>query len=190
MTELENVLGINFIMNKELSHPLILLDASDDPPSDQFALFYREHVAAVRSIIFRYGIRDDLDDVTQQAFIKTWKVWHKLSKVSSPKNWLLRIAINSAIDAYRKRLKYPISQQMDSFPSSASGIPWEDTISPMLQQLSVEHRLVLILYAIEGYAMAEIAEILDIPLGTVKSRLYNARQKAMIILKKQGVSYD
>jgi RNA polymerase sigma-70 factor, ECF subfamily len=177
-------------MNKELSHPLILLDASADRPSDQFALFYREHVGAVRSIIFRYGVRDDLDDVTQQTFIKAWKEWDKLVQVSSPKSWLLRIAINSAIDAYRKRSKYPISHQMDSFAASSPSIHCEDTVSPMLQQLSVEHRLVLILYAIEGYSLIEIAEIFDIPLGTVKSRLYNARQKAMIILKKQGVSYE
>lgn len=136
-----------------------------------------------------YGIvgnRQDAEDLTQEAFIKAYSAIGSLKTDQAFYNWLLRITVNTGIN-YKKKLlgKSPIPlEQVDEliFPGESPEELAErhdrlQHITALVAELPADHRAVLVLREIEELSYDEIALALDIPLGTVKSRLKYARDK-------------
>lgn len=172
----------------KITNILGLATASEDSAS-AFDEFYRKHSGFVRNLLYRMGLRSELDDAMQDSFVKAWKGQKNFDGRSSEKTWLARITVNTALDYLRKRNRDPHNFGFDPDQVSSVGrSPDEALVEQALQSLKQEHRFVLVLSAIEGFTNAEIATMLSIPVGTVKSRLYHARQECEKALRRLGVS--
>lgn len=133
--------------------------------------------------------RDQADDITQEVFIKVFRNLYTFRSESSVKTWLLAITRNMALDyrrsAFLRRVTL-IGFSQPSFETGSSSAPAEAQVMEKLAindlwslvlKLPVKYREVLILYAHYQLSMKEMAEVLGVSEGTVKSRLFHARNK-------------
>jgi RNA polymerase sigma-70 factor, ECF subfamily len=128
-------------------------------------------------------VGDDADarDVTQEAFITAWRQLPSLRDVDRFDAWLYRIALNAARMALRSRGRRRL-REISLGPEGARRAAAESRatdagrLETALRQLSVEQREILALHHVDGRSVADIATILEIPTGTVKSRLFTARR--------------
>jgi len=151
-----------------------------------------------------YRILNDPDaaaDATQDAFFSAYKAMPKF-RGGSFKSWVLRIVTNACYDQLRVKQRRPTSS-LDDLPVEADHTFYlEDTselpdefverqelnrfIQAGINQLPAEQRLVLVLSDVQGLSYQEVAEVLDISLGTVKSRLSRGRAKVRDFLLERG----
>lgn len=149
------------------------------------------------------GNPDDASDITQDIFLKVYNNIDKFHDDSNFTSWLLRLAKNYCIDFWRKnkhnRKKIDLEDnlyhlQAGSDDSVAPNTPEESVIRKSdvkflrekLQLLPPDLRTLIIMRDIQDYSYQEIAEHLDIPLGTTKSRINRARTKLAKIVLKEG----
>ncbi|PSB03101.1 RNA polymerase subunit sigma [Merismopedia glauca CCAP 1448/3] len=159
-----------------------------------FSLLYKRYQQKVRSTLYRFGTNSNLDDLVQEVFIRVWKGLPRLRQTTHFSTWLYRITWNVATDEQRRwhqlyTQKQALSQnlQVISLSSQIEDMHYQDLVQRSLQTLSFDHRCVLVLHDLEERPQKEIAEILGIPVGTVKSRLYHARSYMRDYLKQQGL---
>ncbi|HYF04285.1 MAG TPA: sigma-70 family RNA polymerase sigma factor [Patescibacteria group bacterium] len=137
--------------------------------------------------------RDEASDLVQETYLKAFRFFDKFEPGTNCKAWLFRIMKNSYINRYRKISREPDKVDYDSIeefydtlrPESADSSNLEekffnnlldDEVSQALQSLPDDFRTVVILCDIEGFTYEEIAEFVDCPIGTVRSRLHRARK--------------
>ena len=147
----------------------------------------------------------DAQDVAQETFVRTYQALPAFRGASSFQTWLYRIASNLAIDTARSHRRrrwstVSINEPLDGEEHSELGRDLEDEVSlgpeeeleakeirqqvrEAIAELSDKLRPVIILYDLQGMSYQEIAQILGCPLGTVKSRLFNARNQLREKLK-------
>jgi RNA polymerase sigma-70 factor, ECF subfamily len=145
------------------------------------------------SVAYRQGLGlAEAEDVAQEAFIKAWLALPKYNpSAGSWRAWLCRIGINLAIDSHRR--ERPRLDMDDDLPDRGAG-PAEQAETTLqvqmvrraLAQLPPASRAALILCEYEGLSYAEIAAALDIPMGTVMSRLNYARRRLRELLVATG----
>jgi RNA polymerase sigma-70 factor, ECF subfamily len=141
---------------------------------------------------------EDAYDVVQDAFLNAYQSLNSFKGDSEFFTWLYRIAFNTAISLKRKkrvllsldgsRREEPIGEPIDGSELSQPGSGLERTegearLQKALSRLSAEHRAVLVLKDLEGQRYEDIAVILDVPIGTVRSRLHRARFELREILE-------
>jgi RNA polymerase sigma-70 factor (ECF subfamily) len=127
-------------------------------------------------------------DATQQTFIKAWRAASTYDPERSFSPWIYAIARRTAIDIYRKRARIVVSDQVDVV-SMAPGLEtvWEVfEVRSALDQLPDEERQVVKLSHFDGFTHGEIANLLGIPVGTVKSRSHRAHQRLLGLLVEDG----
>ncbi|MFM7195625.1 MAG: sigma-70 family RNA polymerase sigma factor [Bacteroidota bacterium] len=160
-------------------------------------LFNTEFLPTIRSLYnFAYRLtldEDDARDLVQDTYLRALRFIDSFKKGTNAKAWLFRILKNGFINEYRKKRREPVKvdyQEVEEFYNSEdSGKTITpdlrvdmlrnlvgDEISGALNALDVEFKTVIILCDLEGFKYEEIAGILDIPVGTVRSRLHRARQ--------------
>ena len=160
-------------------------------------IFDREFLPHIHSMYnFGYRLtldRDDAKDLVQDTYFKAFRFIESFQRGTNAKAWLFRILKNSFINEYRKKIKEPNKvdyQEVETFYNSddvdrqitpdlrvdALKDMIGDEISNALNALDVDFRTVIILCDLEGFKYEEMAKILDIPIGTVRSRLHRARQ--------------
>jgi len=152
---------------------------------ERFQKLYQKHHKMVRGLIYNMTDQDHLDDLVQEVFLKIWKGLPRFSFLSSEKTWIYRIAINTAVD-YLRRPRAEMIELNDEAGLHAERGSEQQDIQAALQCLDEAHRSVLILFYFENLKIQMIAKILDIPAGTVKSRLSVGRQKLKEILDQEG----
>jgi RNA polymerase sigma-70 factor (ECF subfamily) len=168
--------------------------------SPSFRELYRRYEQRVRSTLYQLCGSDGLDDLVQEVFLRVWKGLPKLRQASYFSTWLYRICWNVATDRRRQVAKYqpPLPEELalESAFSRPQDTPdlmqlhYQDLVRRGLQSLSLDHRTVLVFHDIEGISQKEIAEILKLPLGTVKSRLFYARSQLRKFFQAQEEVYD
>jgi RNA polymerase sigma-70 factor (ECF subfamily) len=138
------------------------------------------------------GNAADAEDVLQEALAGAFRGAGKFEARSSVKSWLTRIVVTQAARFWRtrrgKRDKPLDSESAAAMGADAGAAPAVDAkldLQQALQQLSEEHRQVLVLREIDGMSYEEIAAVLGVPRGTIESRLFRARGE----LKKRLKSY-
>lgn len=167
-----------------------LVSKSAAGDTDSFRLLYRRYLPKVRSTLFRLSGDIRLNDLTQEVFIKVWLALPNLKTHETFSAWIYRIAMNVAQDELRQRARNPFHPITDDPPASkdhARDLELSQLVELVLLNLDFAHRSVLVLHELEGLTEQEVAEALDIPLGTVKSRLFHARAKARALLAAKGV---
>jgi len=140
------------------------------------------------------GNAEGAQDITQDVFIKAFLALDTWRPDAAFAAWLLRIARNACLDVLRAQQRYPQvsleaqTEQLVAHSSSAEQHAIQtqrlEQLEEALSKLSVEHREILILRDIEGFSYQEIAELLDINTGTVRSRL--SRGRAALIQQING----
>ncbi len=135
---------------------------------------------------------DDAKDLVQETYLKAFRFIDSFQRGTNAKAWLFRILKNSFINDFRKKSKEPAKvdyQEVETYYNSddvdasiTTDLRVEavqdmigDEISNALNALAVDFRTVIILCDLEGFTYEEMAKILDIPIGTVRSRLHRAR---------------
>ena len=137
--------------------------------------------ALERFVYFKTPSKSDGDDILQEVLISAYKNMSEIKNSDSFKPWILRIAANKCNDFYRnlaKRHEIPLDEMTDNVVSmSRYGISETQVVRETLRSLADKDKQILFLYYFKNKLQAEIASILNIPVGTVKSRLHTAKQK-------------
>jgi len=126
----------------------------------------------------------DARDAAQDTFVTAWRQIGKLRDPERFDAWLQRVAVNAARMTHRARRRRGVREipagrvtGVDGLLATASPADADaSTLDLAMRRLPVEQRSILVLHHLEGHPIAVLAEILEIPLGTVKSRLHAARQ--------------
>lgn len=135
------------------------------------------------SICQRYSkSKSDAEDIFQDAFLKVYKNIHQVKSPVQLAGWIRTIFVNTSIDFYKKELKNaPLElSAVYEFRSTENSIYDQltyDEFLLLIDKLPLKMRIVFNLYSIEGYSHQEIAEQLDISIGTSKSNLHDAKKR-------------
>ena len=153
----------------------------------------REHYDAVFRFCARRVGSDKAADISQETFLTAQKALHKFRGDSTLSTRLFGIANNECRRYFRYTKVEPLLMEEGSpvlhSESAETGIIDRHSLNTALTRLSSEHREVVILHEIEGFTYDEVAEILKIPAGTVKSRLHHAfllLRKSLLIPSEVG----
>lgn len=164
------------------------------------ALVLRHQDRLFNSVLRVVGSRDEAADVAQDAFLNAYRKIESFRGDSAFYSWLFRIAMNVALTRKRRKKLEPVSldavqdaagdRTVDEDPASRPSSRMELTeqqsaVREALDDLSEEHRVVMVLKEIEGLKYEEIAEIVNCPVGTVRSRLSRARMELRDRLRRQ-----
>ena len=181
---------------------LLLKPMTNALPDLKRESFEREALVHL-DVLYRVALRlsgnpSDADDLVQETMLKAYRAWDQYEKGTNAKAWLLTILRHAFINEYRRRTRHPETVDLDKiepyavFPEVQDEDPQgaffdrivDDEVLRAIDQLPVAFRETLVLSDVEGMSYQEIAGILEIPVGTVKSRLFRARQLL------QGKLYD
>lgn len=162
-----------------------------------YADFEREaipHMDALYNFALKMtGDSDDANDLVQETYLKAFRFFDKFEKGTNCKAWLFRIMKNTYINNYRKKTKEPGKVDYDEIENFYENIKasstdsahlekelydnlLDDELSGAISSLPEDFRTVVILCDIEGMTYEEIADFIDCPVGTVRSRLHRARK--------------
>ena len=143
-----------------------------------YETLYRVHGGRMKSIAFHLlGNTSDAEDAVQEAFLKVYRGIQGFSGNASLSTWIFRILINTCRDIGRRRRRDPQQTGTQELPLTwAPNIPLRLALEKALGQLQDNHRLVFLLFEVEGLRHSEIASILEVPEGTSKAWLFEAKK--------------
>ena len=158
------------------------------PPISQL---YRQHRTRALAIARRIvGDADDAEDVVQDVFARLARKPEGFNGRAAWTTWLHRVMVNSSINwlrARRRRDRLSHEPQEPTSPEAhAVGVEMQRHFGEALQEVSDLQRQVLWLREVRGFSYPEIAQVLRIPEGTVKSSLHRGRVKALEVLEERG----
>lgn len=160
---------------------------------DRFGVLYRRYRQRVRSTLYQLCGPHGLDDLEQETFLRAWKGLPKFRRAAEFSTWLYRIAWNVASDCRRDLARRRSrDRELARTEATATQPDWKqlhygDLVQRGLDALPLEQRAVLVLRDLEDLPQKTVAEILEIPVGTVKSRLFQARATLRRVLEAEGV---
>jgi len=147
--------------------------------------------------------QSDAEDLVQETMVKAYRFWDKFEPGSNCRAWLFKIMTNIFINEYRSKSRTPVSVNMDDIDDNflygqlAALSPeknpeeqlfakiFDDDVKKAIEELPDDFRLVVVLSFLEDFSYQEIADIVDLQLGTVKSRLHRGRK----LLQKKLYDY-
>lgn len=175
---------------------LLRAHAAGDP--DAFAELVRRHRDRLWSVALRtLGDREEAADAVQDALLSAHRAAGRFRGDSAVTTWLHRIVVNACLDRVRRRQAHPTVPLPDGtrYPDQdTTGVPGREPAAPpvdhdtalvvreALAQLPIEQRAALVLVDLQGYSVAEVAEILGVAEGTVKSRCARGRTRLAVLL--------
>ena len=173
------------------SEDLDLIHQSQAGDTEAFGELVTKYRTKIFSMIYGIvGNECDAWDLAQESFLKAWRSIHRFQGRSSFYTWLYRITINVTSDSLRRRCRRSEVELDDAIPSflPGPGVNCEraeirEQVCAAPAQLTPEHRAVIVLKEIEELQYCEIAEILNVSIGTVMSRLFYGTKKLQSILK-------
>jgi len=159
--------------------------------------------ALLRTALRMTKNENDAQDLVQETMIKSYRFWDKFEPGSNCRAWLFKIMTNIFINDYRSKSRSPMAVNVDDIddnflygqlavgPKSVDpekelfAKVFDDDVKRAVENLPDDFRLVVVLSFLEGFSYQEIAEIADLQLGTVKSRLHRGRK----LLQKELYDY-
>jgi RNA polymerase sigma-70 factor (ECF subfamily) len=150
----------------------MLLRSARGGSADAFEQLFREHWPnAYRAALLVVHDQEAAEDIAQEAFLRAIRALDRFDRRRPFAPWLHRIVVNRAIDWARARASRQESELDGERPAPEQHRGLGDDVMTALAELSPEHRAVIVLRHLLGYSPSEIAEQLDLPRGTVNSRL-------------------
>lgn len=177
---------------------------------------FEEEIVPHLDAMYNFALRltsdpSDAEDLVQDTIVKAFRFFSSYEKGTNAKAWLFRILKNSYINNYRKQSKQPNQVDYDEVSEFYETIRADrtdtsdledkmfrelvdDDISQALEELPEDFRTVVLLCDVEGFTYEEIANMLDVPIGTIRSRLHRGRNLLKAQLKeyaeKRGYKED
>lgn len=160
------------------------------------------HIEALHTFAFHLTFdEDDASDLVQETYLKAFRFIEKYDRGTNAKAWLFKILKNAYINEYRRKSKQPTQvdfQDIVSYHDTDSDKVGKytdlrqelfenmmgDEVTGAINTLPVDFRTVVLLCDVEGFTYEEIAKIIDVPIGTVRSRLFRARNMLKDKLKE------
>jgi RNA polymerase sigma-70 factor (ECF subfamily) len=171
------------------------LPPSPSPSTDEKRASFENEALVHLDVLYRVALRltgspSDADDLVQETMLKAYRAWDQYEKGTNAKAWLLTILRHAFINEYRRKVRHPETVDLDAIEPFAvfaevqdedpQGAFFDrivdDEVLRAIDQLPEAFRETLVLSDVEGMSYQEIAQILEVPIGTVKSRLFRARQ--------------
>ncbi|HVM09744.1 MAG TPA: sigma-70 family RNA polymerase sigma factor [Acidimicrobiales bacterium] len=184
------------------------LPLADAERQQQFADQAMEHMPSLYTAAVRMTRNAaDAEDLVQETYLKAYRSWHSFKQGTNLKAWLYRILTNTFINSYRSKKRRPEESELDEvedlylyrrlggLEAAQSGRSAEDEVMDLftdedvkaaMEALPESFRLAVLLADVEGFSYKEIAEILDVPIGTVMSRLHRGRKALQKALFERG----
>ncbi|CAL4867384.1 hypothetical protein MMA231_01637 [Asticcacaulis sp. MM231] len=167
-----------------MSDPLI--KRAREGSSDAFSRLVADHQQAVRAFVRRLcAVPDDADDLAQEAFVTAWTNLHKLREGVAFKTFVCGIAYRKALND-RKRFNRSGARDTEwsglQDQSRSSTVDARLTVHAALQTLPIDQRAAISLCVAADYSHAEAADILGLPLGTIKSHILKGRARLNALL--------
>ena len=165
-----------------------------DDDATRLAALYDAHAAPVwRYVVHLTGDRAGADDVVQETLLRAWRTPRIMAQApESTRSWMFTVARHLVIDdvrSARRRREIGVAEPPESATSDATDALFEAIlIEEALAALSADHRAVVIRAYFGALTVAEIADELDIPQGTVKSRLHYGLRALRLALQEKGVT--
>jgi len=170
--------------------------ASKSDTRNRFTTLLRPHLDGLYQLAYRFcQNRDDAEDLVQDLLIKVYPRLDELESIENLKSWLATVLRHIFLDNLRRYKRSPIhlATEDDSVLESLSSNNEEpaqisektrefNKIQDGLMQLNEDQRVLLVLHDMEGYKLIELESMLDIPIGTLKSRIHRARARLREIL--------
>lgn len=172
------------------------IDAARHGDEQGFLSIYRSYSKKVRGLLVQLLGPDHLDDNVQEVFLRVWKGLSSLREAQALSSWIYRTTWNVAID-HRKRSAKQRAQFNEltnahtlapSESKTEASIDAKILVEKALASLDFEHRAVVVLVDLEDLSVEDTAQMMNIPAGTVKSRLFTARKRLRQFLESKGVS--
>ncbi|HIV96495.1 MAG TPA: sigma-70 family RNA polymerase sigma factor [Candidatus Agathobaculum stercoravium] len=167
-----------------------------------FEELVRRHEKRVYAVALRSsGSPEDAEDITQEVFLRAWRSIEEFRGDSGFSTWLFRITMNLCVDHARHKHAQPQTQPLvmgeeeserplpDTAPTPEEHLDNSELgreLAAALDEVSEEHRRIVLLRDVSGMSYTEIAEVLEISEGTVKSRLSRARIALRKVLLRRG----
>jgi RNA polymerase sigma-70 factor (ECF subfamily) len=162
---------------------------------------HQHRVFAVAGGILRR--REDVEDIAQQVFVKAYFSLKRFDQRAAFSTWLYKITVNECWDMLRKKKVRPLVYESDlseeqakqviaaegknsSGPDISERLEARERVERLMEGLDERDRLMLILKEVEGFAVEEIAQVLDLNANTVKVRLFRARRRIVNRVRKRG----
>ncbi len=177
--------------------------------SDKNKLFEKEllpHIDSLKTFAFHLTYNEnDADDLVQETYMKAYRFIDKYIEGTNAKAWLFKILKNAYINEYRKKSKQPTKVDFEEIisyhDSDEKGNTnyldlreeifenmMGDEVTTAINKLPIDFRTVILLCDIEGFTYEEISKIINVPIGTVRSRLFRARNMLKEKLKEYAIS--
>jgi RNA polymerase sigma factor (sigma-70 family) len=167
----------------------------------EFEALMREHVTPLYRSAFRWtGSMEAAEDLVQDLLVKLYPLLDELRGLDRIRPWAMRVMYRIFVDQLRRERGFPLEYGLDEGEAEADR-PREEFVDPaagpaelvdrqLIQarilrvwpQLAEEHRMVLSMHDVEGYNLVEMSSMMDVPLGTLKSRLHRARARLRELL--------
>jgi len=175
---------------------------------DNAEIFDKElfpHIDALKTFAYHLTYNEeDANDLVQETYMKAHRFIDKYIQGTNAKAWLFKICKNAYINQYRKKAKRPNRVDFEdivNYHDSDDRIPgyldlrqelfdrmMGDEVTIAINSLPIDFRTVVLLCDVEGFTYEEIAKIIDVPIGTVRSRLFRARNMLKEKLKNYAAS--
>jgi RNA polymerase sigma-70 factor (ECF subfamily) len=174
-----------------------ILPFAGKKPASGFEALVRPHITYLYRLAFRFcGNQEDAEDLVQDLLVKLYPRSSELEKVEKLRPWLVTSLYRMFIDGTRRKARTPlelIDDEAAFYETAANSeqTPDQDLaedqrlnqIHSAFQRLSEEHRVLLTLHDVEGYRLVELESMLEVPVGTLKSRIHRARARMRKMLE-------
>jgi RNA polymerase sigma-70 factor (ECF subfamily) len=175
---------------------------TDPHQTEVFERVVRPHFDRLYRLAWRLtGAKPEAEDLFQELLIKAFGMLDELVHIEEPGSWLSRVMYNLFVDQHRRFVRQRMHLVDEGHLPGAGLADLAGNLDPVadrerlekfrrldaaLQQLSEEHRVVVLLHDTEGYKLDEIEGLTGVPVGTIKSRLHRARARLRQILDDDG----
>lgn len=139
---------------------------------------FSQQITDMQATLYRvaYGLllnRTDCADAVQECLLRAWEKQHTLREESYFRTWVIRILINECYTMLRRRKR---AIPLDEIPEPAAPPDSDHELHDAIARLETQLRLPVVLHYMEGYSVGEVAALLRVPSGTIKTRLFKARK--------------
>ncbi len=171
----------------------VLVGRAREGDREAFGTLVNQYAPMVRRLtraVLRHP--EDADDAAQNAFLAAWTGIARFDETQPIAPWLARIAMNAARDLRRRTRVRSTEGIPAEFPSSVPGpdaaadaMLLRERMDQAMESLTERQRAALVLYEVEGYSNAEIADVLGVPEGTARSDLFHAKRRLRPLLESR-----
>jgi RNA polymerase sigma-70 factor, ECF subfamily len=158
---------------------LVAIGAGDRRALEELYLSYHRRLARFLS---RFTTRyENVEEIINDTFMVVWQSAKDFRNASQVSTWIIGIAYRTALKSFRRKKNHGIARSLEDYPEQTVDPTFDaevnDWLKHGLSRLPIEQRLTLELAYHMGHSLEEIAAITDCPVGTVKARMFHAREK-------------